>query len=218
LAGRIDGVISQVVGPRVLDVGCAAHLPRPGSPDWLHGRLRQRFPQVVGIDIHRENIEALRGIGYEEVHVGDAQSFSLAGRFDTIVAGELVEHLSNPGLFLRKAREHLRPGGRIVITTPYPFSLFFNLYSWVNFPRTCSNPEHTCWFCPQTIGELARRQGLCIARWFLVEDYSSEVTSRKYRLFAAFIRAFRGLLPRRLRCNTMIVVLEAAGRESPDRT
>jgi 2-polyprenyl-3-methyl-5-hydroxy-6-metoxy-1,4-benzoquinol methylase len=40
------------------------------------------------------------------------------GSYDMIVSCEGIEHIANPGLFLKSAREHLNPGGVIVITTP----------------------------------------------------------------------------------------------------
>lgn len=40
------------------------------------------------------------------------------GRYDAIVSCEGIEHIGNPELFLRSARELLNDGGIIVITTP----------------------------------------------------------------------------------------------------
>jgi hypothetical protein len=57
-----------------------------------------------------------------------------------------------------------------VLTTPYPFGLLNVLYALKNFPRTCSNPEHTMWFCPSTMAEVARRAGLRVERWRLIVD------------------------------------------------
>ena len=114
---RAEHIIKYVKGPCVLDVGCTGHIVEPDSPYWLHGQLRKHFPNVVGIDISADNVERLKKLGYENVYVASAEQFTLNQKFNTIVAGELIEHLSNPGLFLERAKEHLAPGGRIVITT-----------------------------------------------------------------------------------------------------
>src|SRR5579864_937705 len=36
---RTDEILKLVIGPAVLDVGCAGHEVKLGEPDWLHGRL-----------------------------------------------------------------------------------------------------------------------------------------------------------------------------------
>ncbi len=115
---RIAWIIEHASGPRLLDVGCAGYLPDPQSPGWLHGRLRDAFHHVTGIDYDEKIVEDLRSLKYEDVHHANAETFRLPERFNTIVAGEVLEHLSNPGLFLQRAREHLAAGGRLLITTP----------------------------------------------------------------------------------------------------
>jgi DNA repair exonuclease SbcCD ATPase subunit len=41
------------------------------------------------------------------------------GSFDAVLLGEVLEHQLDPDKLLREARRVLRPGGRIVLTTPY---------------------------------------------------------------------------------------------------
>ncbi len=208
VATRVIKILSHIRGPWVLDVGCAAAVPEVGSHYWLHGQLREKFPNVVGIDISEKNIETLRSVGFRDVFVANAETFSLSQKFDTIVAGELIEHLSNPELFLARSREHLAPGGRLVITTPNVFSLLYFLYAFLKFPKTCSNPEHTCWFCPQTLQELSRRAGFRTVHWEYVADYRTEGQRLRYRTFASLTSWLPRLLPDRLRCNTILFVLE----------
>ncbi len=205
---RSDLILYHVKGPTVLDIGCAGHGPKPDDPHWLHGLLRNRFARVVGIDIDPPNVETLRRAGFENVHVASAENFELGEKFDSIVAGEVIEHLSNPGLFLDRAREHLRAGGRVVLTTPNPFSLFNMLYAFLKFPKTCSNSEHTCWFCPRTTHELVSRFGFRVAHWELIEDYDPANPAQRYRAFCSFISLFRPLIPVRLRNNAMLFVIE----------
>lgn len=200
-------ILQYIRGPSILDVGCTGHTLEPNSPYWLHGQLRKQFSDVTGIDINASNVERLRELGYENVYVASAEQFGFDRKFDTIVAGELIEHLSNPGLFLERCREHLAPGGRIVITTPYPFSLLYVLYAFFKFPKTCQNPEHTCWFCPQTMRELAFRAKLHIVHWELIEDYRPDDPSWRYRTFVKIISLFKWFLPKRIRANGMLFIL-----------
>ena len=207
---RAAQIVPYVKGPWVLDVGCVGHVPEPHSPSWLHGVLRNRFPHVVGIDIEETHVRKLQALGYQDIHLQSAENFSLPQKFNTIVAGELIEHLASPGLFLERVKAHLAPGGSAIITTPYPFSLLYALYAFMKFPRTCQNLEHTCWFCPRTLEALAQRIGLRTAQWKLIEDYRFDVPDLPYRAFVKSIAAFRWVIPERLRCNTMLFILEAA--------
>jgi SAM-dependent methyltransferase len=203
---RVDKTLEWVKGPKVLDVGCTSHTVEIGSPYWLHGRLRASFPDLVGIDISEGNVEMLRGAGFANIHVQSAESFELPERFDTIVAGELIEHLSNPGLFLQQARRHLGDQGRLVLTTPNPFSIAYLLYAILKFPRTCQNPQHTCWFCPRTMIELAERWGFRVLHFELIDDYRQDDPSFLYRLFGKLMMVFGPVIPKRMKKSLLFVL------------
>lgn len=50
---------------------------------------------------------------------GNAETFDLSPlRFDVIVSFQVIEHLYEPERLLEKARQHLAPGGLLIITTP----------------------------------------------------------------------------------------------------
>jgi SAM-dependent methyltransferase len=53
------------------------------------------------------------------LHAGDLASAPFApGHFDVIVALEVIEHLPDPGAYLRQVLRLLRPGGALLLTTP----------------------------------------------------------------------------------------------------
>lgn len=204
---RTEEILKRVVGPEVLDIGCAGHEVRPGRRSWLHGRLREHF-QVTGIDISEENVALLRTLGFDRIFVANADNFDLGKRFNTIVAGEVIEHLTNTGQFFAAVRRHLLPGGRLVLSTPYVFSLMYALYALHHYPRTCENAEHTCWFCPRTIAELAKREQMEVTSLDLVGDYEPAVSSRKYQIYWTIVRTLGRILPKRLTTTNMIIVLK----------
>src|SRR5918992_2564523 len=112
---------AQVGGPDVLDVGCSQ-----GIASILLAREGHR---VVGIDREHEAIRAARErLDQEEAQVRERAEFRVGegravgfadGSFDAVLLGEVLEHQLDPGKLLDEARRVLRPGGRIVITTPY---------------------------------------------------------------------------------------------------
>lgn len=203
---RTDDILKHVQGPKVLDVGCTGHVVKFGSKDWLHGRLREQFQDVSGIDIAESNLQMLKDHGYTNLYLQSAEDFDLPDRFNTVVAGELIEHLSNPGLFLQSAKKHLAPGGRIIVSTPYAFSLLYFFYAFLKYPKTCQNEEHAVWFCLQTMKSLSERVGLKIDHFELIEDYDPNDPSGTYRTFVNLIQIFRPIIPARLRKNVMLFV------------
>jgi len=204
---RIEKILQYTKGPRVLDVGCVGGRLDVKNPYWLHAHLLQNFEYVVGVDINQEAINTLKQLGYN-VLLGDAQKLDLDEKFDTIVAGELIEHLSNPGQFLEASKRLLNKDGRIILTTPYVFGLANVIYALAKFPKTCSNSEHTVWFCVSTLSELSRRHGFKIAHWELIEDYYEGVPSLKYRILVTFLKFLGIFLPKKVKCNAMLFVLE----------
>lgn len=169
-ADRISKVVARVPpSATVLDIGCVRHdldsqewrEPPPG--EFLHADLRRRADTVVGLDLVESEVKRMQEAGYD-VAVGDAESFELGRRFDVIVAGELIEHLSNPGRFLDRCYEHLEDDGRLVLTTPNPRRLHM-LHWYATGREQRANPEHTMWFDHYVIQELASRHGFRIADW-----------------------------------------------------
>lgn len=210
---RSEEILSEVRGPRILDIGCAGGLqddvPPMDSPSWIHQHLLDSYPDTWGIELSHERVEYLRSHGVPNVLVADAEDFQLDMNFDTIVAGELIEHLSNPGRFLLSAAKHLRPDGRIILTTPYAMGLPNVLYAWVKFPKTCSNPEHFVWFCPTTLSKLSRNSGLRVVEWRLIEDFPEPGRRGSLNWLGLKVyRLIRWILPSRLRANGMLYVLE----------
>jgi SAM-dependent methyltransferase len=207
---RAEQIMQWVEGPRVLDIGCAAHAMKFDDPHWLHGLLCKRFPDTAGLDIRPDLIEELRKLGYRNLYLDNAETFDLNLQFDSIVAGDIVEHLSNAGAFLDRAKKHLAPNGKLIITTPYPFSLFHTSYAFLKYPRITWNVEHTHWLCPQTLIELSRRAALRPVHWELILDYPLDDTSLAYRTFVKMLGLFGRLIPERLRCSSMLFVLTHA--------
>lgn len=144
-------------GTKILDVGCVQHsAEKESNDDWLHGQLYEIGDEVVGLDYEEAEVARLQERGYDVI-CGNAESLDLDERFDVVVAGELIEHLSNVGGFLDGAREHLRPGGELIVTTPNPWA--FHRFKQAVFGEVFANEEHTCWFDERTLRQVFARHG-----------------------------------------------------------
>ena len=204
---RVQTVLSLIDGPDVLHVGCVGE---GGERFLLHSTLCERLPQcqVWGVDVNASGVAELCRRGFNVVE-GDAESLDFDHKFDTIFAGELIEHLSNPGRFLDSCRRALKPNGKLVLSTPNPFSVMYTTMYIKNF-RRAFNRGHALWMCPQTLGQISNRSGYTLAEITFVDNICPEhVTSKWSKTFAAIWKVVRPFLPHRFR-DTIVAVLRSA--------
>lgn len=101
----------------VLDLGC-------GNGTFL-SLFRGRGWELYGSDLSPTAIEiAQRNFPEIRFSLADAQSLSgdLANRlemFDLVISTEVIEHIYDPRSFLRTCNRLLKPGGALILTTPY---------------------------------------------------------------------------------------------------
>lgn len=86
--------------------------------------------QLWGIDLVEERIAKVPDGIYEGLFAGSATQIPVDDdTFDAIVAGELVEHIPAPVMaeLLDEFYRVLKPGGRLLLTTPNPNSYLVNI-------------------------------------------------------------------------------------------
>lgn len=155
---KVEYIRPFVEGRDVLDMGVVAHDTKTYEHDnWLHKHIVTASKECVGIDMLDDGIAFLREKGFQ-VQVGDAQGFNLNRQFDVIVAGDIIEHLHDFPGFFGSVRKHLKPNGRLIITTCNPW-FFVRCLQALFKGKSYVNPEHTAWFCAETLSELVRRFG-----------------------------------------------------------
>lgn len=159
---KIKYAVKYCRNKTILDLGCVHHNPENyKSKYWLHKALCEVSKSVIGIDIYEPGIIYLREKGYD-VRYGNAEHFDLDMKFDVIVAGDVIEHLSNVGMFLECCRRHLHKGGKLIISTPNPW-YWRNVVKAAFKARVQPNQEHTLWMCPDTLRQIALRYGFRIS-------------------------------------------------------
>jgi 2-polyprenyl-6-hydroxyphenyl methylase/3-demethylubiquinone-9 3-methyltransferase len=115
LAAALDFLRPVPKGSAVLDAGC-------GGGDFAIG-LAEAGYTVFGSDLSPSGIAHARSLGVGEFTVSSLYEPLAApfgrGSFDGIVCVEVIEHLYSPKTFAAMAYDALRPGGILVVTTPY---------------------------------------------------------------------------------------------------
>lgn len=139
----------------ILDVGFWGQGVSIDDDNWPHRILKNRVDDIYGLDIifDEDKLE-----NPENYFKASAEDFNLEKKFDVIFAGDLIEHLSNPGLFLNSSSKHIKEDGRLIITTPNAFNLFVMAGKLMN-QEPVVNYDHTCYFNSKTIKTLLNKNG-----------------------------------------------------------
>lgn len=162
IVDRADYLCAKSEGLDVLHVGCADYpltLDRMNSEEFLHRRLTRASRSCLGVDLSAEAIEAMKGAGMDNVACGDACALSdqFEAEFDVIVAGEVLEHLPNPGEFMEQAARCLRPQGILVVTVPNAFNCL-RLWGLLR-GREMVHRDHCYYFSSKTLARLGSLSG-----------------------------------------------------------
>lgn len=166
-----DALLSGLArGRSVLDLGCIDHsasTARSLRERWLHRQLREVTAELVGIDVLESDAAELNAEGYD-IRCADAEDFDLGRTFEVIVAGDLIEHLSNPGRLLESAARHMDDDSVFVVTTPNPFNIEQVVGSLLR-RQVWVNDEHTLWLDPRVAHHLVSRSPLRVVDFHWID-------------------------------------------------
>jgi 2-polyprenyl-3-methyl-5-hydroxy-6-metoxy-1,4-benzoquinol methylase len=166
----------------ILHVGCTTApntQRRWASGTMLHKALCDQASasgqNVVGLDIDESALQWLSSrMPGARLICGDAHRIAdhVPGeRFDLIVAGDVIEHLSNPGLFLDSCHAVLTDNGSIVLSTINAFGCIRFLKAVLGHEAV--HGEHTAYYSMSTMKRLSElsRFELNEVRYCLFESH-----------------------------------------------
>ncbi len=106
LVQRVEFIKNICQGKKVLHLGCTSYpytMEMLELGEHLHLHLKENAGELYGLDYDQKGIDILKEKGVENLFRGDLEKLDeveLDEKFDVIIAGEMIEHLNNPGLFL----------------------------------------------------------------------------------------------------------------------
>lgn len=181
----------------LLDVGCgcayiAKHFINSGT-------------RVVSLDVAQANVEkALKKYPSDNHAAVVADVFALPFKentFDCIVASEIIEHTVDPHAFVEALKRVLKPGGTLIISTPYKEKIEYSLCIHCN----CKTPKnaHLHSFDKNNMRSLHSTSGLEVERITLVGNklllmsrMAILLDKMGYRLWKAIDGIFNVILPK----------------------
>jgi SAM-dependent methyltransferase len=179
---RFDAIRKLCKGRSVLDLGAmdeTAFQAKRGRGTWLHEEIASVAAKVVGIDssplLHADGMQTAPNA---KIYPGDIMSLDLwleegplYATFDpdVIVAGELIEHLHNPLLFLQKIKAIDRLRGKLlVLTTPNATAVHNCIIGLTS--RESTHHDHLCILSYKTLSTLCNRAGF--SDWIITPYYA----------------------------------------------
>jgi len=182
LVQRVEFIKHACAGKNVLHLGCTNWPYTQDAIDnnmLLHYDLAATATSLYGFDYDQEGLDLLGAAGTENLFRADLENLNdvaLDKTFDVIVAGEMVEHLNNPGLFLQGIRRFVNADTKLLITTINAYSaLRFAIYGLrgkggLNEPV---HPDHVAYYSYKTLTLLIERASLKVSE-FCFYDIGSD--------------------------------------------
>ena len=158
--------VADKSGTAILEVGC--------GQGYLTYALAQAGFDVAGVDISERAIDLARKRYGDHYYCGSLKEVveSRPKKPQFIVATEVVEHLSDPVLFVSETLRFLGPGGTLILTTPNKPMAGGSIWN------TELPPVHLWWLTKSALVEIAKKVNCEISVISLEDFYKTHI---KYR-------------------------------------
>jgi SAM-dependent methyltransferase len=174
LVQRVEYLKKLCHGKKVLHLGCADY---PYTEEaiknktHLHFELIEIARELYGFDYDEAGIDVLSKYGMKNLYRADLERLEdvpLDEKFDVIIAGEMIEHLSNPGLFLRGIKKFMSAETNLVITTINAYcgfrTLVYGLRSKGGWNEPV-HPDHVAYYSYSTLKLILNREKLKVNKF-----------------------------------------------------
>jgi SAM-dependent methyltransferase len=203
-------LIPMAKGKSVLNVGAAGNVEYylEGRRElWMHERLKSLAADLVGLDIDEDSVAFANARG-EALVVGNCETAQLGRQFDLIVLSEVIEHVNAPVAAITNLVRHLKPQGKLFITTPNPTYYGTALRAVLNSPLNIYY-DHVTTFFPENFAVICRRLGLKMTGVYFYN--AGNVRSPALRV-RSWVARQMGRLRSRMSSNFIVVIESASSR------
>ena len=182
LVQRVEFIKAACSGKSVLHLGCTnwPYTQEAIEHDMLlHNELETISAELYGFDFDQEGIDELSRHGVINLYRADLEKLEevpLDRKFEVIVAGEIIEHLNNPGLFMEGIKRFMSPETELLITTVNAYCgmrfWFYGLRGKRGIAEPV-HPDHVAYYSYSTLSLLIERHRLKV-KDFLFYDIGTE--------------------------------------------
>ncbi len=192
----------------VLDLGaadsifCEHHIDEGRH---LYINLHAIARMLYGVDLDEQAIQSLRDLGFQNLFVGNVEDLNInfGVEFELIIAGDIIEHLDNPGAFLDSVCRYMGENTLLILTTPNILSLKVFIHSI--FGKQRIHGDHSVGFTFSLLQTLLDRHNLEVEQWMTTFEF---VASRRAKLANKLLAPIFRILPRY--GDTLVVIARKA--------
>jgi SAM-dependent methyltransferase len=175
LVQRVDFIKKMCEGKKVLHLGCTNYPFTKESIKHdmlLHFDLKKVAGKLYGFDYDQQGLDILSQAGEKNLYRGDLEKLEeveLNETFDVIIAGEMIEHLSNPGLFLHGIKRFMNENTSLIITTINAYSgmrFFIYVFRGKGGENEPVHPDHVAYYSYKTLKLVVERENLKVKEFF----------------------------------------------------
>ena len=150
----------------------------------LHATVTDLAKNSVGVDSDEPSVRLLteRGVFDNLVHA-DATTVTRADidlpSVDVVLAGDIIEHLTEPGLLFDTVDRVCEPNSTLLISTLNALGLAHTLRNLRG--RPLEEGDHVCSFTPQTFAHMIQRKGWVIEEmWTCYQPLAQSINPRSF--------------------------------------
>ena len=161
---RVPEILRLCASRKILHLGCAdVPFTVQRGEQLLHRRLSNvTNPALLwGLETSWEGVELLRGMGFDNILHCNAEQLEVRLKeeeFDIILAGEIIEHVANPGMFLDSITKIMSSKTELLLTTTNAFSFKSFLFSLMRKEKV--HEDHNYYFSYRTLIQLFQKFNL----------------------------------------------------------
>ena len=183
--GRTNFIVAHISG-KILDVGYYC-----GS---LHKTLKKFLPNenLYGIDIEGKSNAHYKRASAEKIPFENEF-------FNSVIAGETIEHLRKPEEFLKEAHRILKPNGLLVLSTPNRGSAINKLL------KSYNTKVHLNLFNRKELASLLEKNGFEIENFKMFPYTPESCDGSKHQKLFALRKAAHKFLPNALREDMAVI-------------
>jgi 2-polyprenyl-3-methyl-5-hydroxy-6-metoxy-1,4-benzoquinol methylase len=169
-------ILSLIENKKVLDIGSFGQ-----TDEYSLWELYQdvKMKSLTGIDLPNEQesinktFKTKKNVKDLRILSGNMETYNFNEKFEIIIAGDIIEHVYNQGLFLNNIYKHLEDDGKLIMTTPNA--------KWLTV-FLIPNATHTLWHDRYTLSYLLKQHG------FKIDVFNYYPGNKKsYNIFKRFL-------------------------------
>jgi len=166
------------------NIGKSENILEVGSGlGYLTYAIRQEGYSATGLDISTDAVNKARASFGNNYICEDVYQYALKniGKFDVVLLTEIIEHVPDPSAFLDALMSLLKPGGKLIISTPNKSAYPSNEYWNTELP-----PVHLTWLSEDSFIAISLQKNFSVSFFDFSDFNKKHFDFTKYKYYESY--------------------------------